>query len=78
MNPGLIPRSLVKIFDIVREMSDYCKIKLKCYFVEIYLDQLRDLLLPKGEPVKNLDPKNSATGLTIIPGVTEVDILKMS
>ena len=46
--------------------------------VEIYLDELRDLLLPQGDPVKNLDPKNNRNGLTFIPDVTEVDLISMS
>lgn len=45
--------------------------------VEIYLDHLRDLLLPPGEPVKKLDPKN-INGQLIIPDVTIVDILDVA
>lgn len=46
--PGLTPRSIVELFDIVGEMTNY-DIKLKCYMVELYLNDLRDLMLPKGE-----------------------------
>ena len=49
-NPGLTPRAIVHMFDIIREMSNF-RIKLKCYMVELYLNNLRDLLLPPGEPV---------------------------
>ena len=74
--PGLTPRSIVEMFDILNTMENY-KIKLSCYMVEIYLDHLRDLLLPPGEPVKKLDPKN-INGQLIIPDVTIVDILDVA
>jgi len=44
------------MFDILREMSNFHK-KVKCYMVELYLSQLRDLLLPPGEPVRELEIK---------------------
>ena len=52
---------------------DNFKTKLSCYMVEIYLDHLRDLLLPAGQQPTKLDPKN-INGQLHIPGVTEVDI----
>ena len=42
--------------------------------VELYLAQLRDLLLPPGEPTRELEIKESATGMVVIQGVTEVEI----
>ena len=45
--PGLTPRAIVELFDILNSMENY-KVKLRCYMVEIYLDHLRDLLLPPG------------------------------
>jgi hypothetical protein len=46
--PGLTPRSIVELFDIIKEMTNY-DIKLKGYMVELYLNELRDLMLPKGQ-----------------------------
>lgn len=63
--PGLTPRSIVELFDIIKEMTNY-EIKLKCYMVELYLNALRDLLLPKGTPQKDLDIKENATGMVVI------------
>ena len=74
--PGLTPRAIVKMFDIMREMTNF-RIKLKCYMVELYLSQLRDLLLPPGEPVKELEIKEQA-GKTVVHGVTEVEIESVS
>ena len=57
---------------------DNFNIKLKCYMVELYLSQLRDLLLPPGESQKELEIKESATGMVVIQGVTEVEIESIS
>jgi hypothetical protein len=71
--PGLTPRSIVELFDIVKEMTNY-DIKLKGYMVELYLNELRDLMLPKGQPAKDLDIKETATGMVVIQGVTEIEL----
>lgn len=44
-----MPRSLVKLFEILGAMTNY-ETTLSCYMVEIYLAELKDLLLKKGEP----------------------------
>ena len=71
--PGLTPRSIVELFDIVKEMTNY-DIKLKGYMVELYLNELRDLMLPKGQHAKDLDIKETATGMVVIQGVTEIEL----
>jgi len=71
--PGLTPRSIVELFDIVKEMTNY-DIKLKGYMVELYLNELRDLMLPKGQKEHDLDIKESATGMVVIQGVTEIEL----
>lgn len=75
-NPGLTPRAIVNMFDIIREMSNF-RVKLKCYMVELYLNNLRDLLLPPGEPVKDLEIKEQA-GKVVIQNVTEVEIVSVA
>ena len=60
------------MFDVLREMSNFHK-KVKCYMVELYLAQLRDLLLPPGEPVKELEIKEHA-GKVVINNCTEIEI----
>ena len=45
--PGLTPRAIVEKFEILKSMTNF-DIKLKCYMVELYLNQLKDLLIPKG------------------------------
>jgi len=75
-NPGLTPRSIVKMFDIIREMTNF-KVKLTCTMVELYLADLRDLLLPPHSEVKDLEVKEQA-GKVVINNVTEVEILSVT
>ena len=62
--PGLTPRAIVEMFEILKTMTNY-DIKLKCYMVELYLNGLRDLLLPHGHEVKELDIKESPSGMVV-------------
>jgi hypothetical protein len=71
--PGLTPRAIVEMFEILKTMTNF-DIKLKCYMVELYLDGLRDLLKPKGAEEKQLEIKQSGTGMVVINGVTEVEL----
>ena len=76
--PGLTPRAIVEMFEILKTMSNF-DIKLKCYMVELYLDSLRDLLKPKKEEEKALEIKESgANGMVVIHGVTEVELNSIS
>jgi len=75
--PGLTPRAIVEMFEILKTMTNY-DIKLKCYMVELYLNGLRDLLLPHGHEVKELDIKESPSGMVVIQNVTEVELTSIS
>lgn len=72
-HPGLVPRAIVKLFSTLSEMTNY-EIKLQCYMVEIYLSELKDLLLPPGKPVKELEIKEDKTGRIVIKDTTIRDI----
>lgn len=76
-NPGLTPRSIVEMFDILKSMTNF-SIKLSCYMVELYLNSLHDLLLHKGQEEKPLDIKESATGMVSIQNVTEIELLSIA
>ena len=75
--PGLTPRAIVEMFEILKTMTNY-DIKLKCYMVELYLNGLRDLLLPHGAEVKELDVKESPSGMVQVVNVTEVELTSIS
>jgi kinesin family protein 5 len=43
-NPGIIPRSCSYLFEVINQNEDVIEASMKCSFVEIYLEKLRDLL----------------------------------
>lgn len=67
--PGITPRAISEIFDIIQGMDNY-NIQVKVYMVELYLNELRDLLLHKNAQRDNLEIKE-LLGLVRIAGVTE-------
>ena len=75
--PGLTPRAIVEMFEVLKTMTNF-DIKLKCYMVELYLNQLKDLLLPRGNPEKELEVKDTPSGMVVINGVTEVELTSIS
>jgi hypothetical protein len=60
--PGLTPRSIVEMFEILKTMTNF-DVKLKCYMVELYLNALRDLLKPKDSQAVELDIKEKDNGM---------------
>jgi len=46
-NPGLTPRTITELYDIIGGMTNY-DVTVTCYMVEIYKGDLNDLLLEKG------------------------------
>lgn len=42
--------------------------------VELYKEELRDLLLPKNSPKNQLEIKESASGMVVVNGTTEVEL----
>jgi len=75
--PGLTPRSIVKVFDIVSNMSN-SKVNLSCTMVELYMNQLTDLLLPQDEEIRPLEVRDMPNGMVEIVNVTEVPIKSVS
>eukprot|EP00357_Protocruzia_adherens_P031643 CAMPEP_0115011372 /NCGR_PEP_ID=MMETSP0216-20121206/23944_1 /TAXON_ID=223996 /ORGANISM="Protocruzia adherens, Strain Boccale" /LENGTH=1261 /DNA_ID=CAMNT_0002379909 /DNA_START=35 /DNA_END=3820 /DNA_ORIENTATION=+ len=70
-NPGVAPRAIQEIFTILEEVGNL-EAKISCYMIELYLDTLIDLLLPK-EYRKNppqLDIKEDSKGMIYINNVS--------
>ena len=65
------------MFEILKSMTNF-DIKLKCYMVELYLNALRDLLKPPDVDHKDLEIKETASGMVEIQGVTEVVLNSIS
>ena len=64
-----MPRSCAKLTELLKEMTNF-HIELQCYMVEIYLNELKDLLLPPGAKPVDLEPKEDKSGRIIIKGAT--------
>jgi len=45
--PGLVPRAMARVFELQQENAGTIKVDVDCYMLEIYLDDLVDLLLEK-------------------------------
>jgi hypothetical protein len=72
-NPGLTPRIFEELFIILDSMDNY-DIDLTCYMVELYLENLKDLLRPKKQAEVPLDIKKNAHGMVLVEGAHEVPI----
>lgn len=67
-NPGLTPRGITELFDILERDSSKFTSSVKCYMLELYQNTVVDLLSPpKKKPVK-LDIKTDASGMVIVHG----------
>lgn len=54
-NAGIAPRSVHELFRIVEKEAGHLIFTIKCYMIEIYRDQMIDVLLPEGKrPVNTL------------------------
>lgn len=72
-NPGLTPRIFEELFTILDSMDNF-DIDLSCYMVELYLENLKDLLRPKKQDEVPLDIKKNAHGMVVVDGAHEVPI----
>jgi len=53
---------------------DNFEISLSCYMVELYLENLKDLLKPKKQEEKPLDIKENAHGMVVVEGANEIPL----
>lgn len=72
-NPGLTPRIFEELFAILDSMDNF-EISLSCYMVELYMENLKDLLRPKKESEKALEIKKNAHGMVVVEGAHEIPI----
>eukprot|EP00736_Rhodelphis_marinus_P002018 Rmarinus@m.10383 len=65
---GITPRALKEIFQLRDKMKDF-EFKIECYMLELYNDQLVDLLVPKGASERaKLDIKKDSKGMVFVAG----------
>ncbi|GAQ87147.1 Myosin-related protein [Klebsormidium nitens] len=75
-NPGLTPRAMRELFEIMQRDGNKYSFALKVYMLELYQDNLQDLLLPKKAPKepKKLEIKKDAKGMVVVEGATLVSV----
>lgn len=72
--PGLTPRATAELFKVMKRDSSKYSFSLKVYMVELYQDNLVDLLLPKNAKRLRLEIKKDSKGMVSIENVTTVQI----
>ena len=73
-NPGLSPRAIAEVMRCVHRDSSTCSVKMECYMLELYRDDLVDLLLPQGSDAPKLDIKKDKQGWVTVPNATMVSV----
>ncbi|XP_021703730.1 chromosome-associated kinesin KIF4A [Aedes aegypti] len=71
---GVIPRAINDIFDRVKEMGGDSEITINCSFMELYQENLYDLLSNKGTREERVVDIREANNQIVIPGLTEIPI----
>ena len=75
-NPGVTPRAMDELYNILNHLPNHYRWKVTCYMVEIYLDTLVDLFIPKdfrGTP-PSLTIKKDIKGIVVIPEATLFEV----
>ncbi|XP_030647680.1 putative LOC110439812 homolog [Chanos chanos] len=68
-NPGIIPRTFTKIFDIIQENQSKFEFKVSAYMLELYNDRLQDLFVSPAEAFgKKIEIKKDKKGLVFAQG----------
>eukprot|EP00897_Mesotaenium_endlicherianum_P004538 jgi/Mesen1/4111/ME000216S03374 len=75
--PGLTPRAMHELFEGLDREASRSSVSLKVYMLELYQNQLEDLLLPKGVPKKNLEIKKDSKGMVVVDNATLVAVSKL-
>eukprot|EP00667_Euglena_gracilis_P002274 EG_transcript_2274 len=71
-NPGITPRMAQEVFDVCNKVRTTHSVTVSCYMVELYLEDLNDLLLPadKKKDAPKLEIKSDVNGVVMIKNVT--------
>eukprot|EP00250_Pteridium_aquilinum_P014168 c21823_g1_i1 orf=2-1138(+) len=73
-NPGLTPRATRELFSILKRDSNKFSFSLKAYMIELYQDNLVDLLLSKNAKRQKLEVKKDSKGMVLVENCTLVPI----
>lgn len=72
-NVGVIPRAMHDIFERIKKLSDEYEFVIKCSFMELYQEQLFDLLSPKPREESIVDMREDRSGIIMV-GLTEQQV----
>ncbi|KAI2664762.1 Kinesin-like protein KIN-14E [Labeo rohita] len=68
-NPGIIPRTFTKIFEIIHDNESKFEFKVSAYMLELYNDRLQDLFVSPAEAFsKRIEIKRDRKGLVFAQG----------
>ncbi|XP_059398969.1 uncharacterized protein LOC132131060 [Carassius carassius] len=68
-NPGIIPRTFTKIFEIIQDNESKFEFKVSAYMLELYNERLQDLFVTPTEAFsKRIEIKRDRKGLVFIQG----------
>ena len=70
---GLIPRVLQLMFEGIDARRGQTKFKIKCQFLEIYNEEVKDLLHPETKP-KNIAIREGPGGRIVVSGAKEQEV----
>ncbi|AQK47028.1 Kinesin-like calmodulin-binding protein [Zea mays] len=73
-NPGLTPRATSELFRVIKRDGNKYSFSLKTYMVELYQDNLVDLLLPRNVKPLKLEIKKDSKGVVTVENATVVSI----
>ena len=71
-NPGIMPLTLSELFNKVKQYSNEREYKLKLWYLEIYNENIRDLLANNSD--EYLDLREDPTKGIIVSGITELNV----
>jgi hypothetical protein len=77
--PGLTPRGVTELFDILERDSGKASYRVEVFMLELYVDDLQDLLAEskKGEKLMKqpkLEIKKDPKGVVTVPGATVIEV----
>ncbi|XP_005189382.2 chromosome-associated kinesin KIF4 isoform X1 [Musca domestica] len=72
-NVGVIPRAMHDIFERIKKLSDQYEFVIKCSFMELYQEQLFDLLSSKPRDESIVDMREDRSGIIMV-GLTEQQV----
>ncbi|KTG44547.1 hypothetical protein cypCar_00006709, partial [Cyprinus carpio] len=68
-NPGIIPRTFTKIFEIIQDNESKFEFKVSAYMLELYNERLQDLFVTPTEAFsKRIEIKRDRKGLVFVQG----------